>query len=97
MLLANCDLLQILEKHQDDSRNFLPTEEVEDLWNFFDDRDGVIFEKFVCELMGTQNPEDSANVVCDLWLLETRSLKKIGDDLEALACAEFFSKLISLE
>jgi hypothetical protein len=97
MLLTNFNLLQILEKHQDDSRNFFPTEEIEDLGNLFDNRDGVVLEEFVSELMGTQNPEDDASVVCDLWLLEARSLKKIRDNLEALACAEFFSELVGLE
>jgi hypothetical protein len=97
MLLANSDLLQILEKHQNDSRDFLPTEEIEDFGNFFDNRDGVIFEIFVSEFMVTQNPEDNANVVSDLWLLKARTLQEITDDLEALPCAEFSSQLIGLE
>ena len=47
--------------------------------------------------MGTQNPEDNANVVCDLWLLKAWTLQKITNDLKALPCAEFSGQLIGLE
>ena len=97
MLLANFDLLQIMEHHQNDSRDFLPTEKVENLWNFFDNSDCVIFEKFVSKFMITQNPEDNANIVSNLWLLKAWSLKEVADDLEALPCAEFSGQLVGLE
>ena len=44
-----------------------------------------------------QDPEDSYDVVCDLSVVKTRSLKEFVQNLEAKVICELFSKLVGLE
>ena len=97
MLLADGDLLQVVEKHQQDSRDLLPAEEVQDLGHLLDDGDCVILEVLVSELVVAQNPEDHAHVVADLWLLKAWTLEQVADQLEALRGGELTSQLIRLQ
>ena len=97
MLLTNWNLLQVIKKHEHNSRNFFPTEEIKNFGNFFYDCDCVVLEIFVSKLMVAQDPQDDDDVVANLWLLEAWALKEITDHLKALRGAEFSSKLIGLQ
>lgn len=44
MFLADLVLLQVVEQHQHDPHDFLPTAVVEDLGNLFQEAEGVISE-----------------------------------------------------
>ena len=97
VLLANWNLLEVIEKHQHYSCNFFPTEEIENFGNFFDDGKCVVLEVFMSKLVITQDPENDTHVVANLWLLEAWTFKKITNHLKALGCAEFPGKLVSLQ
>ena len=97
MLLAYWDLLQVIKKHQHNSRNFFPTEEIKNFRNFFNYCDCVVLKIFVSKLMIAQDPQNYDNVVANLWLLEAWALEEITDHLKALRGAEFPGELIGLQ
>ena len=97
MLLASRHFLQVIEKHEHDPGNLLPTEEVHNFGHLFNNGEGVVFEMLMGEIMRTQNPKESHHIISNLRALNAGAFEEVGNDLEAVKSAELSGELVCLQ
>ena len=74
VVLALRVILQVIEKHQNNSGNLLPTEEVQNLRCLFDEGETVVLKVFTSEWLVTQNPKHGYHIVSNLSIPLARSI-----------------------
>jgi len=97
VLEANGAVLQVIEKHTDDSNNFFFVEVVKNLANEFNDHKSEVLKTLESKMMVRDNPEGSNHVVSDLTIMDGLILQELLHDLETTLVNKLSGELISLQ
>lgn len=84
VVLASLDLLQIIEKHEHDSCDFLFAVIIHDLGHFLNDSNRVVLEELLSEFVVAENPEHAQDVIANLVRVEAFCVKEVGNHHEIL-------------
>lgn len=84
VVLTVWDVLQVVKEHEHDAGNLLLAVVVHDLRDLLDDRECVVLEVLISELVVAQNPEHAQHVVGNLIRLKTLPVEQVRYQFETL-------------